>query len=108
MTVVTNCRQIQYRTNLPKTRKASALDLAQCAASADECDRANRGDGGENLEEVPGSIVQEEDSLEPDKRSEEHGVRERSRFERGREMADIGAEEKPLIEDQSDSAQQVL
>ena len=76
--------------------EASALNLTQCAATAHECDRTSHTYSGEDLEQVPGCVVEEENALEGDKRSKEDGVGERCRLEGGGKMVDIGTEEEPL------------
>lgn len=53
----------EYPRNLPETGKASALHFTQRTTTTDECDRTNSSCRGENLEQVPRGIVEEENSL---------------------------------------------
>ena len=50
--------------SLTEASKTTALNLTQCAASANKGDRTDHSSSRQNLEQVPGGIVQEEDSLE--------------------------------------------
>ena len=81
---------------LPESGKPSALDLAQSTAAADECDGSDHCDSREDLEQSPGSIVQEEDALDGEKGAKEHDVRNRSRLQGGRQVVDVDTEEEPL------------
>lgn len=83
-------------TRLSQTGMSSALNLAQRTTAADKRDRARCSYSREELEQVPGGIVEEEEPLDRDQRSEEDDVRDGSRFQRGREVIDVRAEEKPL------------
>lgn len=89
---------ISYR-YLPESCKSSVLHLTQCTTTTNECDSTSRGNGGKQLEKVPGCIVQEESSFDRDQRAEEDRVGNRGGFECGREMVEIDAEEEPLEED---------
>jgi hypothetical protein len=79
-----------------ETSKAATLHLTECAASTDKCDRADSGHSGENLKQVPRGIVEEEDSLEGDQRSEEYSVRKRGGLESSGKVADVSTEKEPL------------
>lgn len=72
------------------------MNLAQCAATAHKCDRTNGGGSRKDLEQVPGSIVEEKDTLESNQRSNKDGVWERGRFEGSRQVVDVSTEEEPL------------
>jgi hypothetical protein len=76
--------------------KASTLDFTKGTASADERDSSSGRDSRKDLEQCPGSIVQEEDAFDGKKRAKEDSVRKRCRLDSRREMADIGAEVQPL------------
>lgn len=80
------------------------MNLAKGAAAANKCDRADGSCGWQGLEEVPGSVVQEEKSLEGDQRSEENGMRNWGGLKGRRKVVHVGAEEKPLFELASDAA----
>lgn len=83
-------------THLPETRKSPSLNLTQCTATTDKCNSTSRSNGGEQLEDVPRGIVQEEDSFDRNQGSEEDSVGNRSGLECGREMVEVNAEEEPL------------
>lgn len=57
-------------------RQSPFLDLRQRAATADESHKANDSRGGQGLEQVPGGVVQEEDTLDRKDRPEEDGMRD--------------------------------
>lgn len=82
--------------SLPKTSKAPALHFTQRTATTDKGDRTDNTHRGEDLEQVPRCVVEEEDPLKCDQRSEEDGVRERGGFQCGRKVVNVGAEEEPL------------
>lgn len=81
---------------LTEASKAAALNLTQCAASANKGDSADHSGSGQDLEQVPGGIVQEEDSLESKQRSKECEVGKRSSLESGGEVVHVGTQKKPL------------
>lgn len=85
---------------LPKSCESSSLNLTQCAAATDKRNGTSSGDSGKQLEDVPGGIVQEEDSLNRDQRSEEEGMRHRGGFESGRKMVEVNTKEEPLTQGQ--------
>lgn len=84
MRVQTGPQQINLCSeSLPETSKTPALHFTQRTATTNKCDRTDNGHRGEDLEQVPRGIVEEEDPLKSDQRSEEDGVRERGGLQCG-------------------------
>jgi hypothetical protein len=77
MTIPESARIGHYRIirHLTEASQAAALHLTQCAATAQECDHASHSRGRQELEQVPRSVVEEEEALECDQRSDKDGVR---------------------------------
>jgi hypothetical protein len=80
----------------PETSQTSALDFSKRTATANKCNGSSGSNGREDLEQGPGSVVQEEDAFNGEERAKEHGVRDRSRLQCYGEMVDIGTEVEPL------------
>lgn len=81
---------------LPETSKATALYFTQRTATTNECDRTGSCHRGQDLEQVPGSVVEEENTLDSGQGGKEDGVRNRSGLESSREVVEVDAEEEPL------------
>jgi hypothetical protein len=94
--VTLRCNFWVSATRSSEASKASTLNFTKGTASANEGDSSSSSDSRKDLEQIPGSIVQEKDALNGEERAKEDGVRKRRRLDRCREMADIGAEVEPL------------
>lgn len=81
---------------LPETGLSSTLDFAQRATATDKSDGTSQGNSREQLEDVPGGVVQEEGALDGDQRSQEDSVRQRSRFQCGGKVVEVDTQEEPL------------
>lgn len=71
---------LDHSRHLTEASQAAALHLTQCATTAQECDHASHSRGRQELEQVPRSVVEEEEALKCDQRSNEDGVGKRSGF----------------------------
>ena len=80
----------------PQAGDSPSLYLAQCSASAEKGDQSYAQSRWQRLEQVPGSVVHEEESLHGQNRAEEQRVRNRRATERFGEMVEVRAECDPL------------
>lgn len=81
---------------LPETSKATALHFTKGTAATNECDRTDSCHRGQDLEQTPGGVVEEKDTLNSRQRGKEDDMGDRSRLERGGKVVEVDTEEEPL------------
>lgn len=72
------------------------MDLGESPASGQESDQSHGRQDRESLEQVPACIVEEEDSLDANDRSDEQRVRHRGVGESLGDVVDVASEVEPL------------
>lgn len=80
----------------PLASKTPALDLAESLGAGDEGDNGDDAGDGQELEQSPLDVVQEQGTLHGDQGAEEDGVRDGGGAERLGGIADVTTESGPL------------
>lgn len=83
------------RSALP--RKPPALNLPERLGAAEHGDGADRANGRQHLEQVPGGVVHEKHKLHGHDRPEECSVRQRCGANGLGEVVEVAAESSPLL-----------
>lgn len=91
-----NRRNIDNIVASAQTSEAPTLNLTQSATATEECDRTNSCSRRQGLEQIPGSIVEEENTLKGKERAQENSVWKRRGLECGGKVVHVCAEEEPL------------
>jgi hypothetical protein len=80
----------------PLASKAPALDLAEGLGTGNEGDDGDEAGDGQELEQRPLDVIQEQGTLHGDQGAEEDGVRDGCGAERLGGIADVATESGPL------------
>ena len=82
--------------HLSHARQSPLLYLGQCSATTQEANDSHHSQYGQRLEQIPASVVHEEDELDAGNRAEEGAVGKRCVLQSFRKVVEVATQVEPL------------